>query len=249
MSSAIDEYLEAIYKLQQEEHPVHPSRLAKRLKVAPSSVAEMLKKLAQQELVSRTEDLGTVLTPKGEEMALRLIRKHRLAERFLTDILGIPWDKAHDQACQLEHVFSAEATEGLEKFLENPRTCPHGYPIPQKDGTLVEEATRSLDDLQPGERAVIICVDEEEPKMLQYLATLGLLPSTEIEVEEVGPFHGPFLVRVGRAKYALGREVASKIRVKAMAVAERGRGRIAGRGRRKMRWGWRSPPQDPNGGI
>ncbi len=216
-SVKVEEYLEAIYKLQHTDRQVRASRLAEQLRVSPASVAERLKRLAREDYVERTSDLGISLTHKGEVAALRLVRKHRLSERFLTDILGLSWDKVHDEACRLEHVFSQEAEDKLDSLLDSPSTCPHGHPIPDKEGPYHEEDTRPLADLSPGDRAIIVKVHEEEPKMLQYLATLGLLPSVEIVIEEVAPFRGPLLVQVGRARYALGREVASKIRVNEFA--------------------------------
>lgn len=209
-----EEYLEAIYKVEQTDNTVRASRLAEHMGVSPASVAEMLKRLAERGLIERGEDASVSLTPAGKKAALEMVRKHRLSERFLTDVLGLPWDKVHDEACKLEHVFSDEVEEGLDRLLENPKTCPHGHPIPAKDGTYAEEATRPLAELDAGDEAIIVKISEEEPKMLQYLATLGLLPQVCLRVREVAPFKGPLLIQVGRAQYALGREVASKIEVK-----------------------------------
>lgn len=209
-----EEYLEAIYKVEQKDRSVRASKLAEHLGVSPASVAEMLKRMSERGLIERGTDASVTLTPSGKKAALELVRKHRLSERFLTDILGLPWDKVHDEACKLEHVFSDEVEDGLERLLENPTTCPHGHPIPAKDGTCYEEITRPLADLGAGDKAIIVKISEEEPKMLQYLATLGLLPRVPVRVREVAPFKGPLLVEVGRAQYALGREVAAKIQVK-----------------------------------
>ncbi len=107
-SAAVEEYLEAIYKLQQEEHPVRSSLLASHLRISPASITEMVKKLADAGLVYRSSDSGICLTEEGERQALQLVRKHRLAERFLTDVLGISWDKAHEEACKFEHVLDEE---------------------------------------------------------------------------------------------------------------------------------------------
>ncbi|MBI4743519.1 MAG: metal-dependent transcriptional regulator [Actinobacteria bacterium] len=213
-SASVEEYLEIIYKLQQEEHPVRASKLAKQLDVSAASVTEMIKKLSENGYVNRTSDLGICLTQKGEKAALKLIRKHRLIERFLTDVLGISWDKVHDEACQLEHVISSQVEDRFEKILDSPKTCPHGYPIPSKDGKIAKENVKPLSDLPVGKRGLIVKVFEEDPKMLQYLSTLGLIPEVEVFVKEIGVFGGPLLVEVGRAKYALGREVASKILIR-----------------------------------
>lgn len=213
-SASVEEYLEILYKLQQEEHPVRASKLAEQLGISAASVTEMVKKLSTNGYVNRTADLGICLTLKGEKAALKLIRKHRLIERFLTDVLGISWDKVHDEACQLEHVISSQVEDSFEKILANPKTCPHGYPIPTKDGKIAKEKVKPLSDIPAGKKGLIVKVFEEDPKMLQYLSTLGLIPEVEIFVKEIAAFGGPLLIQVGRAKYALGREVASKILVK-----------------------------------
>ena len=209
----IEEYLESIYKLQQEQHPVSTSRLAEHLKLSAPSVSEMVKKLAGKELVNHTEK-GVCLTDEGKTIAKKVIRRHRLSERLLTDILGFKWDEVHDEACRLEHAISPEMEDRISESLGNPKTCPHGHPIPDKDGTLVKEKLKSLSELKAKERGTIVSVFEEDPKMLQYLASLGLIPDICVRVEEVAPFGGPQIVCVSGSRYALGREVASKIKVK-----------------------------------
>src|SRR3990172_6127476 len=132
-SPRTEEYLEDIYKLQEMHESATTSKLADRLELAPSSVSQMLKQLEQKGLVEYAEK-GVVLTKEGEFTAKKVIRKHRLSERLLTDILGFEWDKVHDEACRLEHDISSEMEEKIEEKLGNPKTCPHGYPIPDKEG-------------------------------------------------------------------------------------------------------------------
>lgn len=213
-STSVEEYLEALYKLRDGKRPVRPSKLAEHLGLKPASIAEMLKKLQEDRFVKRTPDQGVLLTAKGERLALKLIRKHRLSERFLTDALGIPWDKVHDEACKFEHVLSEEVEEGLDRFLESPESCPHGYPIPDKNGVIVEERVLNLSELPPRRSGSIVSVAEEDGPMLRYLASLGLVPKAKVKIEELAPFGGPLLVKVGSAKYAIAREVASKILVR-----------------------------------
>ena len=209
----IEEYLESIYKLQQEQHPVSTSRLAEHLKLSPPSVSEMVKKLASKDLVSHSEK-GVCMTQEGNTIAKKVIRRHRLSERLLTDILGFKWDEVHDEACKLEHAISPEMEDRIAESLGNPRTCPHGHPIPDKNGKLTKEKVKPLSELRAAEKGIIVSVFEEDPKMLQYLASLGLIPDVCVKVEEVAPFGGPLIVCVGGSRYALGREVASKIKVK-----------------------------------
>lgn len=213
---ATEEYLEAIFKLNENQGPVKPSHLAGSLGVSQASVTEMVRRLTEQNLASKDDGNGIRLTEKGRRAALKVVRRHRLAERFLTDILGFTWDTVHDQACRLEHAMSQEIEDGLDRLLEYPPTCPHGHPIPNREGKVSPRKLTSLATLLPGNRAVIAQVSEEDPAMLQYLASLGLLPDTEVTVEEIAPFGGPIMVAVDSARYAIGRELADKIQVAAL---------------------------------
>lgn len=208
-----EEYLESIFKLQQASQPVATSKLAEHLGLSPPAVSEMIRKLEQSGLIHHTEK-GVYLTKKGEKAAGKVVRRHRLSERLLTDLLGFRWDEVHDEACRLEHAISPEVEEKIAKSLGQPTTCPHGHPIPSKDGTFKTEPTRPLSELEASERSTIVSVFEEDPRMLQYLATLGLMPHVEVKVDQIAPFGGPLLIEVNGAKYALGRELASKIMVK-----------------------------------
>jgi len=211
-SPRTEEYLEYIYKLQEMHESATTSKLAERLELAPSSVSEMLKQLEQKGLVKYAEK-GVVLTKEGELEAKKVIRKHRLSERLLTDILGFKWDKVHEEACRLEHDISPEMEEKIEKKLGNPKTCPHGYPIPDKNGLIVQDNTEKLSELKANEKGVIISVFEENSEMLQYLGSLGLYPETEVEVKSVAPFGGPILIRVAGSEKSVGKELAEKILV------------------------------------
>ncbi len=211
-SPRVEEYLESIFKLQQIQHPVSTGRLAEHLKLSPPSVSEMIKKLAKSGLVHYTEK-GVCLTKKGEKIATGVVRRHRLSERLLTDLLGFRWDEVHEEACRLEHAITPEIEEKIAKSLGNPKTCPHGFPIPSEDGTFEKVDIKPLSNLGPSESGIIVSVFEEDPEMLRYLATLGLIPEVTIRVLEVAPFGGPLIVCVGNSKYALGREIASKITV------------------------------------
>ncbi len=237
----VDEYLETIFKLGCNSEGVNVTQIAEYLGVSPASVSEMIKRMEAQGLVQcrrkrrgqaepsresgkgegrgRSKDIS--LTPRGEKMARTLIRRHRLSERFLTDMLGIDWESAHQEACKLEHVISPEVEEKLADILGNPTTCPHGHPIPDGKGRIQAVDILPLTDLKAGEKGRIDRVEEEQPQMLQYLATLGLLPNVEVEVKEIAPFNGPFLVKVGKSQYALGREVASKIWMRKRAGSTR----------------------------
>ena len=213
-SESREEYLEAIFKLNQQSEGATVGRVAEDLGLAAPSVSQMVARLAREGLVERDPASRILLTPGGRRKALRLVRRHRLSERFLTDYLDLPWDQVHDEACKFEHVLSDEVEERLAAHLGNPQTCPHGRAIPSADGELPDEAARPLAELSAGQKSTISFVSDEQPDLLRYLSSLGLLPQTAVSVEDVAPFGGPLLVRVGRARYALGREVAGKIFVR-----------------------------------
>lgn len=214
LTQSAEEYLEAIFKLGRDGAPVTVGHVAEALGVSPPSVSEMVRRLRAAGYVSEDRDNGIGLTAEGSSEGARLVRRHRLSERFLVDVLDMPWDAVHEEACKLEHALSPEVEARLAAQLGNPRTCPHGQVIPDEDGALAEEPLRPLSDLEPGDAATISCVTEEKSDLLRYLASLGLLPDTAVAVESVAPFGGPVLVRVADAQYALGREVAGKIMVR-----------------------------------
>jgi DtxR family Mn-dependent transcriptional regulator len=237
LTEKMEEYLEALFKLTCEEETLTPTRLSEYMGVTPPTVLDMIKRLEAEGFVRYAgtgrghgkgkregrAKRGIHLTPKGQRAARTLVRRHRLSERFLTDVLGLDWEVAHREACKLEHALSPEVEEKLAEMLGNPETCPHGYPIPDEEGHIEEdEEVKPLCDFCANERGCIARVEEEEPQLLQYLASLGLLPDVDIEVKEVAPFGGPLLVKIGDTQYALGREVASKIYTK------KGRGRRRG---------------------
>jgi len=213
-SENVEEYLETIYKLEQDVSPVTTSAVAKQLGISPASVSEMAGKLAEQGLVTREPYKGVALTAIGKSHALILIRRHRLWERFLTDVLGLSWDQVHEEACRLEHVTSPLVEERLAQFLGEPETCPHGHPVPTADGEMAIEAGHPLAKLTAGQRARVLRVPEDDVDLLRYLAGLGLKPQAMVQVETVAPFQGPLTLQVGEAQHVLGRELASRIVVR-----------------------------------
>jgi DtxR family Mn-dependent transcriptional regulator len=215
LTEAVEEYLEAIYKMSLEG-PVIAARLAERMGVSPPTVADMLKRLSDKGMISTSRRDGVKLTKKGLATAETMVRRHRLWERFLTDVLGLNWDEVHEEACRLEHAMSPQVEEKLADILGHPETCPHGFPIPGTRGAKKRaREAKPLSKLSVGDEAIIERVTEEDSQLLQYLSSLGLLPEAKISIKEIAPFKGPMLVQVCGAQYALGQEVASKIMVKA----------------------------------
>ena len=214
ISKESEEYLEAIYKLEQRDGSAKTMQLASELKVMPGSITNTIENLEKRRLVIHEPYKGVKLTEKGRKLALKIIRRHRLAERLLTDILHLDWSKVHDEACKLEHNLSENIVKPLEKALGNPKTCPHGNPIPSEQGEMKEAKSELLTSLNLGESGIITKITEEKQDLLQYLATLGLVPSASVEIKEKAPFNGPIIVKAMGASYALGRNIASVIWVK-----------------------------------
>lgn len=212
-TDSMEQYLQTICKLSSAQSPVALSSLADQLGISPVSTNEMIKKLVAQDLVTYEPYRGVTLTAEGQTQALRVIRRHRLWERFLTDVLGMPWDQVHEEACQLEHATSSLVEEKLAQFLNEPETCPHGHPVAGTDCCCDDKETFILSEIGPGQRAVILRVAEHDTDLLRYLAELELIPQTVIEVEEVAPFDGPLTVRIGECRRVIGRQVASQVTV------------------------------------
>jgi DtxR family Mn-dependent transcriptional regulator len=182
-------------------------------RVTAAAVRDAVVELEARGLVNDGKPGGVTLTVEGRRQAVGILRRHRLSERLFSDILGLPWDRVHDEAMRLEHALTPEAEARLAALLNHPKTCPHGGPIPAPDGSLRVPATRALAQVPAGARVRIQQIVEEEARFLRYLASLGLLPGAEVRLEEVAPLGGPLLVQVGEARYALGRDVAAKILV------------------------------------
>lgn len=203
-------YLLTIYKLNQQHGKAGNTQLANWLGVSTASITEMVKKLADKGLVER-KGRQLKLLPEGRSIALKVIRKHRLAERLLTDHLNIPWDHAHEQSCRLEHVLSDQVVDSLEEFLGFPTTCPHGHPIPDKEGNITLTDAPPLSEFAEGASVLVERVSEESPEVLRYLEEQKIFPGKEIVITKIAPFEGPLLVNVGGESIPMSREIANKV--------------------------------------
>lgn len=210
----IEMYLKAVWTLQVTSPPATVSRVAEFMGVSSPSASEMLKRLDHQGFVAPADD-GVQVTEQGRRVAVQVVRRLRLAERLLADILKLDLAHVYDEACKMEHVISAEVEERLAQVLGHPSTCPHGLPIPDQDGAVSVERLPTLLEVAAGARGTIASVPEEDTGMVEYLARLGLVPGAQVAVDEVAPFNGPLLVRVASERQAIGRDVARRIRVKA----------------------------------
>ncbi len=210
----LEEYLEAIHELEEEGTVCIQARLAERLGHSAPSVSEMVRRLKLDGYVV-VEDRSVMLTVKGRARAESVVRKHRLAERLLTDVIGLPWHKAHLEACRWEHVISDEVEERLVELLDHPTTCPHGNPIPGTDGHLLELV--ALAGAQPGDHVRLERVTEQveiDLPSLTYLSEHGFVPGTDALVRAKAP-DGTLTLEVGADTIALGPALAGQLYVAA----------------------------------
>lgn len=206
----LEEYLETIYKLAQEG-PVRPTQIAESIGVAGPTVTATLKRLEGHGLVTR-KGTEVLLTDAGRIRSLDIVRKHRIAETFLVDVLGLDWEAAHEDACLLEHAMSQRVLAALEAYLDNPEVCPHGHPIPNAQGLVAPELGRSLADTAAGEKVVVLRVAEDED-VLGYLGAHGLRPSASLEVLERDEIGGLITVSIAGERVVLSLGVARHVTV------------------------------------
>lgn len=215
VTAAVEEYLEGIYRLQERSREAaRTSDIVKLLQVVPGTVTNTVERLEKEGLVTHVPYKGVKLTEKGRKIAINVIRRHRLSELLLTDILRVKWSEAHQIACKLEHSFTGDLVKNLEKALGHPKTCPHGNPIPTQCGGIIEEKSEPLTNLKPKEKSVLVKITDEKHEVLDYLNTLGLMPQALLEVVEKAPFNGPITVKINETKQALSFEIASIIYVR-----------------------------------
>ncbi len=208
----VEMYLKAVYTVHQAAPPVTVSKVAEFMGVSTPSAYEMLRRLEHQGHVRSAGNEGFHLTPSGHHKAVQVVRRLRLAERLLTDVLKLDLPKVYDEACKMEHVISEEVESRLAAVLGHPTTCPHGLPIPGE--TDQPPPAHTLLDLQPGETGHVAAVPEEDSPMVAYLAGLGLVPSARVAVEDVAPFNGPITLALDGRRQAIGREVAVRVKVR-----------------------------------
>jgi DtxR family Mn-dependent transcriptional regulator len=213
LSVAIQDYLKEIYKLQSAGERPTTTAIARRMGVAPSSVTSMLKKLAALGLVEHAPYRGVSLTETGEQIALEIVRHHRLIEMYLAETLGLPIDALHAEADRLEHVLSEELEARIDEQLGYPTHDPHGDPIPDAGLKVARSSLRPLTDLEPGEKATVRRVPDGDAELLRYLAELTLVPGRRVTMRQTAPFNGPLTIDVDGTEHALSRELADQIGV------------------------------------
>ncbi|MCY7344828.1 MAG: metal-dependent transcriptional regulator [Pyrinomonadaceae bacterium] len=219
ITPVVEDYLKAIYSLRQSDESVRTVALAARLNVKPPTVTAMLKTLADLQLIRYEPYRGVELTETGEQIALEVVRHHRLIELYLVEALGFSWDEVHDEAEVLEHFISEKLEARIADYLGNPTHDPHGDPIPNLDGTLPDTTTHTLADFSPAAREIrVVRVRDQNADRLRYLAEIGLVPQATVKIVAVEPFDGPVTIQVGRKKIALDRQLARLIFVEELPV-------------------------------
>lgn len=209
ISRAHQDYLKAIYLLQSPDQGANTSAIAQALQVSPASATGMVKRLAEAGYLEHMPYQGVRLTPAGEQVALQMVRHHRLIELFLHELLEIPWDQVHGEAERLEHAMSEEVVEAIARKLGYPSVDPHGDPIPDRDGSLAEASTGiPLVTLETGQLARLSRVHLQDGDRLRYLGSLGLYPGATVRITKREPFDGPLTVQVDGLSHVLAHGLA-----------------------------------------
>lgn len=220
ISPHIEEYLEAIGRLEELGQPITPSALARACRVSRPTVTEMLQRLSNHGLIDYEPRRRVSLTPHGRQQATRVLRRHRLWERFLHDVLGLRWDRVHDQACRLEHATSPELEERLAQTVGASATCPHGHPIPGKGQAPPDEGTLSLSELAPQQTARVLSVQEEDAGLLRRLGQLGIRPGAVVRREEAHPEQGSLALSLHGESRSVQHDAAARVRVQVLPPGE-----------------------------
>ena len=190
------DYLVAIYELGETNDRISTSVLAQKMEVTPAAASSMTKRLTETGHVVRTAQAGIQLTDQGRLAALQLLRRHRLLEVFLIEVMGFTWDQVKAEAMRLEHAISPEFEKRMEVLCNFPTHCPHGDPVPSEDGHVQSENLVSLAELGPGQTGELRRVANHNAPMLRYLTQMNLEPGHRVKVLNVEPFDGPSIVQI-----------------------------------------------------
>jgi DtxR family Mn-dependent transcriptional regulator len=215
LTESVEDYLKAIYELAPRGSAAGTGRIAERLAVAPASVSAMMRKLAGREppLVEYRKHGGVSLTREGRWAALRILRRHRLIEQFLKEVLGYRWDEVHPDAERLEHAMSPLLEQRLARFLRQPRFDPHGDPIPDAELNVPPTRAVPLDRLRAGASAIVERVPSDSPQTLRYLEQVGLVPGTRLRLVEVQPVDGTLRIALAAGTVTVGARLGARVLV------------------------------------
>ncbi len=207
----VEDYLEEIKRLEEDGERITATVLARTLEVSLPSASEMLKRLAAEGYLTRQQGGAILLTPEGRRLAHTILRRHRLVECLLVELLGMAWYEVHGEAHRLEHAVSARVEEAMAKALDYPDYCPHGHPICPVD----LRELRRLSELGAGEAGVVAQISEVKEDVLPYLDQNGIRPRAVIAVKDSAPMGGPIAVETQEGVASIGREIAALVRVTA----------------------------------
>ncbi len=213
-SRTVENYIRNIYLLadQTDNGVVTINEIADSLDLVPTTVTSIVKGLATAQLVTQDQNQAVHLTDKGKELAVGMLRRHRLLEYFLAEVLKMDWADIHPEAEALEHAVSDKLLEHLDAFLGEPRFDPHGDPIPTREGRLHYRHMHQLTQLEPGQQAKVAHIADQQPDFLDYVRSLGLLPGTRFTVAKVSSPSGVLTVEVpGSKPLEIGPSAAGKI--------------------------------------
>ncbi len=210
-SAAMRGYLAEIYRLQEDSPTVSTTSLAERLNVSPPAVPRMLKRLQNAGYVKHVPYQGVELTLRGRLEALREVRRHRILEVFLVNVMGFAWHEVHEHAEGLGTGLNDALTDRMAEMTGYPTRCPHGEPIPDQEGRLPAINDMCIVNLGVGHKGAISRVRTHEPEKLEYIASLGLIPGTEFEIIGRAPFNGPMRLKVGRDEVVIGFELMKSL--------------------------------------
>lgn len=219
-SKAIEDYLKCIYKLEDltaKDKGVHTSAIASRLGVAQASVSNMIKKLSEQGYVEYAPYYGVSLTETGRQLALQMIRRHRVIEQYLVERLDYSWDEVDAEAEVLEHAVSEKLVNAMWDALGRPSYDPHGSPIPDQDGMILPQNLLPLSEFTEGVKAQLARIKNRSPAELRYLSSIGLTMGVEVCIKSKAPFNGPLMIEVDDHLHALDYRLASALMVEVRA--------------------------------
>lgn len=210
-SEQIENYLKNIYKLQKEEGKVTTSSLSKNLNISAASVSEMIKKLAEEGTLTHTPYKGVELTSAGQLQALRIIRKHRLWEMFLVDVLKFRWDEIDEEAERFEHIMSEKMEDKIDEVLGYPVVDPHGDPIPTREGKIHHIESVPLSDIEEGLTVKIIRVSDANSELLQYASSIGLALNKKIRVKQKMNFDQSLVISINGKEQVISQQIGKSI--------------------------------------
>ena len=213
LTEPVEDYLKAIYELELAGTAAATTDLATHLGVAPASVTGMVRRLADQGLLTHEPYRGVRLTQQGRRSALRTLRRHRIIECYLVQALGYGWDEVHDEAERLEHSASEDLIDRMARTIGEPTVDPHGAPIPTREGAVDETDYVTLVQLTAGAKARVMRVSDEDADLLRHLRDLSLMPGSVVQVLEHAPYGGPIKLQAGARQVVIGPALAERLLV------------------------------------